>query len=125
LPDSPIFAHGIASGDPLTDRVVIWTRIGLDQASVPVTWKVGRDAELIDVVASGETIAEPHRDHTVHVDVAGLEPGVVYHYGFEAAGEVSPTGRTLVAEVEEALRASGLWRGCWRPRRWSVWLGPL
>jgi alkaline phosphatase D len=100
LPDSPIFADGIASGDPLTDRVVIWTRIGSDQDSVPVTWKVGRDAELIEVVASGETIAEADRDHTVHVDVAGLEPGVVYHYGFEAAGEVSPTGRTWTLRAD-------------------------
>jgi alkaline phosphatase D len=100
LPDSPTFAHGLASGDPLNDRVVIWTRIGSHQASVPVTWKVGRDSELMDVVASGETIAEADRDHTVHVDVDGLEPGVVYHYGFEAAGEVSPTGRTWTLRAD-------------------------
>jgi alkaline phosphatase D len=97
--------HGIASGDPLTDRVVIWTHVTADQDSMPVTWKVARDPELADVVASGETAADADRDHTVHVDVAGLEAGVTYHYGFEAAGEASPVGRTWTLRADaERLR---------------------
>jgi alkaline phosphatase D len=94
LPDSSRFTHGIASGDPLTDRLIIWTHVEGEGDTIPVTWRVARDPELSDVVASGETTAQTDRDHTVHVDVAGLEPGAVYHYGFSAAGEDSPVGRT-------------------------------
>jgi len=94
LPASTLFAHGVASGDPLTERVMIWTHVGRDDDSVPVTWRVARDPRLSDVVSTGETTAEAERDHTVHVDVTGLEPGMTYHYGFTAEGEDSPVGRT-------------------------------
>jgi alkaline phosphatase D len=94
LPDSSVFAHGVASGDPLTDRIVIWTHVESREESVPVSWSVAQDPELSEIAASGETTAEAERDHTVNVDVTGLEPGVVYHYGFRALGEESPVGRT-------------------------------
>ena len=100
LPDSSVFTHGIASGDPLTDRVMIWTRVGSDAKSVPVSWKVARDLELTVVVASGEAVAEAERDHTVHVDVTGLEPGTIYHYGFSADDEDSPVGRTWTLRAD-------------------------
>jgi alkaline phosphatase D len=105
LPDSNLFEHGVASGDPLTDRVMIWTHIGSGAASVPVTWTVARDPDLLDVVASGEVAAEAEHDHTVHVDVTGLEPGVTYHYGFSAEGKDSPVGRTWTLRADaERLR---------------------
>jgi alkaline phosphatase D len=105
LPDSTLFEHGVASGDPLTDRVMIWTQIGSEDESVPVSWKVARDPQLSDVVVSGETTAEAEHDHTVHVDVTGLEPGVTYHYGFSAAGEDSPVARTWTLRSDaERLR---------------------
>ncbi len=94
MPDSPVFAHGVASGDPLTDRVVLWTRVTTDAESVPVTWTIARDPDLNEVVATGEAAADAERDHTVSVDVAGLEAGAMYHYGFFADGEGSPVGRT-------------------------------
>jgi alkaline phosphatase D len=100
LPASTVFAHGIASGDPLTDRVMIWTRVSVDGDSVPVTWTVARDPGLSDIAASGETVAEADRDHTVNIDVAGLEPGAVYHYGFSAEGEDSPVGRTWTLRTD-------------------------
>src|SRR5262249_30587483 len=74
--------------------------VGSDAESVPVSWRVARDAELADVVASGETTAEAERDHSVHVDVLGLEPGAIYHYSFTAAGEDSPVGRTWTLRAE-------------------------
>jgi alkaline phosphatase D len=79
---------------------MIWTRAGADADSLPVTWRVARDPELTDVVVSGETVAEAERDHTVHVDVTGLEPGVTYHYGFTADGEESPVGRTWTLRAD-------------------------
>jgi alkaline phosphatase D len=94
LSGSSVFSHGVASGDPLTDRVMIWTRVGSDQESVRVSWKVARDPRLADVVSTGEASAEAEHDHSVHVDVTGLDPGRIYHYGFSADGEESSVGRT-------------------------------
>lgn len=63
-----IFEYGVASGDPLTDRVVIWTRVESDQPSAEVTWVVARDQAMTDVVATGTATAQARHDHTVHVD---------------------------------------------------------
>lgn len=101
-----IFAHGVASGDPLPDRVVIWTRVTAEEPSVAVDWVLARDAALTDVVARGSAEGRAQRDHTVHVDVEGLEPATVYHYRFTAAGEESVVGRTrtLPAQATERVR---------------------
>ena len=89
------FAHGVASGDPLTDRVVIWTRIsGTSQDDVPVHWVVAEDPNLRDVVRSGTATTGPDQDWTVHVDVDGLAAATTYYYGFCFLGGRSPVGRT-------------------------------
>jgi alkaline phosphatase D len=88
------FEHGVASGDPLADRVVLWTRVTTQEEKVSVGWVVARDEAMSDVVARGTATAHADRDHTVHVDVAGLEPGATYHYRFATGAAVSPTGRT-------------------------------
>ena len=88
------FEHGVASGDPLTDRVVLWTRVTTEEESVPVDWLLARDEALTDVVARGTSTAHADHDHTVHVDAGGLEPDTVYFYRFETAAGVSPTART-------------------------------
>ena len=89
-----VFHHGVASGDPTAEGVVLWTRATTEDASLPVTWCLARDPGLRDVVAQGEAVADAERDHTVHVEVGGLEPAADYHYGFEAAGERTAAGRT-------------------------------
>lgn len=89
-----IFCHGVASGDPLSDRVVIWTRVTTLEPSVAVSWVLARDVALGDVVACGEAQAHADRDHTVHVDVSGLDPATSYHYAFTAGNETSAVGRT-------------------------------
>jgi alkaline phosphatase D len=91
--DDP-FQHGVASGDPLPDRVVLWTRVSGADGDVPVEWVIARDEMLDDVVASGTGHAEVEHDRTVHVDVTGLDPGTVYWYGFRALDTDSPIGRT-------------------------------
>ncbi len=92
---SSAFLHGVASGDPLRDRVVVWTRLTPDQAGpVPVRWVVARDKGLRRVAASGEAVASAERDYCVKVDVGGLKPGRDYYYGFLAGSAQSPVGRT-------------------------------
>jgi alkaline phosphatase D len=92
------FLHGVASGDPLADQVILWTRITTaGTEDVPVRWIVATDVELNDVVASGEVAATATRDWTVKVDAAGLSPHSWYFFAFEALGKRSLVGRTKTA----------------------------
>ncbi|HEX2051202.1 MAG TPA: alkaline phosphatase D family protein [Actinomycetota bacterium] len=89
------FLHGVASGDPRSDRVILWTRVTHDaDEPVDVRWTVARDDGLHDVVASGTARAEAEHDFTVKVDAGGLEPATTYHYAFEALNARSDVGRT-------------------------------
>ncbi|MCB1685890.1 MAG: alkaline phosphatase D family protein, partial [Pseudomonadales bacterium] len=102
---NPVFQHGIASGDPLADRVMLWTRISTaDSSVVPVRWLIASDAALKNVVNQGVISALPERDHTVKVDAVGLQPGRTYYYRFDAAGEASPIGRTRTLPEKTASR---------------------
>ncbi|MFC4602712.1 alkaline phosphatase D family protein [Rhodococcus kronopolitis] len=110
------FGHGVASGDPLPDRVVIWTRVTPSAAAtpgsgvgeqVPVRWEVATDPAFATVVRSGTVTATAESDHTVKVDATGLQPATTYHYRFTArggavAGQVSPVGRTRTAPATDA-----------------------
>ena len=94
-PAAAHFTHGIASGDPLSDRVILWTRVlpGSGNAeAVPCTWQVATDETFDTVIASGEAAARAERDYTVKVDAAGLAPGQSYCYRFIAHGVASPVG---------------------------------
>jgi alkaline phosphatase D len=98
-----VFRHAVASGDPLADRVVIWTRVTADAAGpTDVRWRIARDPELREVVLEGAAIADPEHDRCVHVDVGDLNPATEYFYGFEALGERSPVARTRTLPGPEA-----------------------
>jgi alkaline phosphatase D len=96
-PAAAHFTHGIASGDPLSDRVILWTRVlpgNGNAVEVPCTWQVATDASFEAVIASGEVVARAERDYTVKVDAAGLAPGQSYYYRFMSHGVSSPIGCT-------------------------------
>jgi alkaline phosphatase D len=89
------FNHGVASGDPLHNRVVIWTRVSPEQPGpVPVRWIVARNRELTDVVKTGVIETSEARDYTVKADVTGLRAGAPYFYGFRAGEAQSAVGKT-------------------------------
>lgn len=103
-PPNDIFLHGVASGDPLADRVVLWTRVsGMpgDATKVTVSWTVAQDEAMTDVVATGTSTARAAEDWTVHVDVSGLEPATFHWYAFEVNGTRSPIGRTRTSRAPE------------------------
>ena len=89
-----VFRHGVASGDPDTESVVIWTRILPDAGITEVGWVVARDENMQGILASGISSTSAARDWTVKVLVGNLLPGQVCYYQFSAAGERSPIGRT-------------------------------
>lgn len=98
------FDHGVASGDPLADRVILWTRITPIHgrpASVPVAWEAATSPEFAPgtVVASGRTATGPERDYTVKIDAGLPRPDTTYWYRFAGPGAISITGRTRTAPV--------------------------
>ncbi len=89
------FEHGIASGDPLARKVIIWTRVTSERGGVvPVLWEVALDAGFRRLVRAGIALTSAQQDHTVKVDVSGLRPDTIYHYRFAVGHHMSPVGRT-------------------------------
>jgi alkaline phosphatase D len=90
------FDYGVASGDPLADRVILWTHASLpDARAVHLRWQVAKDAGFTNLVATGSTIASAATGHTVKVDALGLQADSDYFYRFIAGQRsISPVGRT-------------------------------
>lgn len=94
------FYHGVESGDPMPDKVIIWTRVTPDSSNVPsvdVYWQVATDVNFTNIVNYGKETTTPANDYTVKVDVCGLQPGTFYYYMFNALGNNSIIGRTKTA----------------------------
>ncbi len=113
--DFPVeFKHGVASGDPGADRMVIWTRISAETAPkdnmgnmdnmgdvkavsmppIPVIWEMAADRDFNKIKRKGKTTTDASRDYTVKIDATGLKPGQTYYYRFKVGQYVSPIGRT-------------------------------
>ena len=97
------FYHGVASGDPLPDRVIIWTRVTPkeNETTVNVAWDIAEDPAFTSLYKSDSTSATANNDFTVKVDVDALKPGQTYYYRFKAFDRFSITGRTKTASIEE------------------------
>ena len=93
------FYHGVASGDPLYNQVIIWTRVTPKDSlpSINVVWEVSEDDSFIKIVRSGTATTDPSKDYTIKIDVDGLNEGTRYFYRFHALGESSITGKTMTA----------------------------
>ncbi len=102
------FKLGVASGEPLPDGVVLWTRLapsplnadgqgGMPNANITVDWQVSTNDRFTSLAASGSVTALYADAHSVHVEVSGLNPDFDYYYRFRAQGHISPVGRTRTA----------------------------
>src|SRR5262245_52301164 len=104
------FKLGVASGDPLPDGMVLWTRLapdplnggGMPPQAVTVKWEVATDERMKEVVLRGSAVASPELGHSVHVEAQGLKPGQWYWYRFTAGDAVSPVGRARTAPAINA-----------------------
>ncbi|SIR78729.1 alkaline phosphatase D family protein [Williamsia sterculiae] len=101
-----LFTLGVASGDPIPDGIVLWTRLaanplagggGMGLAPVPVQWELAADERMTRVIRRGVEVATADNGHSVHVDVRGLAPATDYFYRFRTAGHLSEVGRTRTA----------------------------
>ncbi len=103
-PDLKPFYHGVASGDPLPDRVIIWSRVTPSEGNsddIDVAWQVATDSAMTNVVQSGLFTTNAARDYTVKVDVTGLQPYTTYFYRFSAGETSSMIGRTRTAPTAD------------------------
>jgi len=108
------FSLGVASGAPLPDSVILWTRLlpdPLNAASMPpiaqqVRWEVARDEAFSSIAAKGTAVAAPALAHSVNVDVRGLQPDRWYWYRFMLGDAVSPVGRTRTAPPPGSMPAA-------------------
>ncbi|MFF8928552.1 alkaline phosphatase D family protein [Streptomyces longwoodensis] len=109
--EAPAFLHGVASGDPLPDGILLWTRVTPTAAATPgsgtgpdteVEWVIALDKALTTVVAKGSVTATAASDHTVKADVRGLQPATDYWFRFSAGGTDSPVARTRTAPAVDA-----------------------
>ncbi|WP_198781010.1 alkaline phosphatase D family protein [Shewanella putrefaciens] len=89
------FLHGIASGDPASDAVILWTRVTPESdGDVKVSWQVATDAAFAQLVTTGEMVTNANRDYTVKIDARGLRAGKNYFYRFMTGGKTSEVGKT-------------------------------
>ncbi|WP_339352471.1 alkaline phosphatase D family protein [Acinetobacter beijerinckii] len=90
------FEHGVASGDPLQDRVILWTRLTPNDSSarLQVTWEIALDQQFKQVVNANKVITAAAQDFTVKVDATGLKPNQSYFYRFIFGDKTSPIGQT-------------------------------
>jgi alkaline phosphatase D len=99
------FYHGVASGDPLPDGILLWTRVtpapGVDTA-VLVRWTIALDTGMTLAVQQGQVWTGADRDFTVKADVTGLDAQTTYYYRFETAAGRSAIGRTRTAPWPDA-----------------------
>ncbi|WP_328668579.1 alkaline phosphatase D family protein [Streptomyces sp. NBC_00328] len=109
--EAPAFLHGVASGDPLPDGILLWTRVTPDSQAIPgsglgpdteVSWTVAKDKAFTTIVAKGSTIATAASDHTVKADIRGLQPATDYWFRFSAGGTDSPVARTRTTPAADA-----------------------
>lgn len=100
------FNHGIASGDPLADRVILWTRITPEtDGEFSVDWEIASDEAFGNIVNSGNIKTSLSRDYTIKVDADGLDAGTAYFYRFSANGATSAIGTTKTLPTAETNQA--------------------
>lgn len=108
------FTLGVASGDPVADGFVIWTRLApnpfdpldITADAIEVIWEIASDAEMKAIVKSGTAVARRGLGHAVHVEARGLPAGRPFWYRFRIpGGDASPVGRTWTAPLLSAKLA--------------------
>ena len=89
-----IFSHGVASGDPTHNSVVLWSRVTANE-KVSVVWQLASEMDFTNILQHGESFTGAETDHTIKIEVKDLDPGQVYYYRFVVDGITSEPGRTM------------------------------
>ena len=95
------FKHGVASGDPLSNALIIWTRATTSQSNFEVTaaWELASDSQFKNIIRSGREQTDKSRDFTIKIDVQELAPNTEYFYRFMGLNTQSPIGRAKTLPI--------------------------
>ncbi|MGE8599122.1 MAG: alkaline phosphatase D family protein [Acinetobacter calcoaceticus] len=95
------FLHGVASGDPLQDKVILWTRLTpVDLGTrLKVTWEIATDNQFKQNLKTGMVETTKTDDFTVKVDAAGLQANTIYYYRFRFGNKISSVGQTKTLPI--------------------------
>lgn len=93
------FNHGVASGDPLSDALIIWTRVQTQQPTANIAWELASDQSFKNIIRSGIQSTDKSRDYTIKIDVQELQPNTEYFYRFLAHDTLSPVGRAKTLAI--------------------------
>ncbi|MEX0811575.1 MAG: alkaline phosphatase D family protein [Chitinophagales bacterium] len=106
-PELSPFYYGVASGDPLQDRVILWTKVDVENSpdSISVFWEIARDTAFKDIANSGTAISHKANDFTVKVDANRLQSNTWYYYRFSFEETYSLTGRTKTLPADGEVDA--------------------
>jgi len=107
-PVNTSFKHGIASGDPRANSVILWTRVtqkNSDAGEMVLSWEMSDAADFTVLASSGQTTTSAARDWTVKVEASGLEAGQNYFYRFRSGEKTSPIGQTKTLPEGEVKSA--------------------
>jgi len=97
-----LYPHGVASGDPAADSVILWTR---REAKGALIAEIAEDEAFTRVVSTASVTPMLENDWTVRVLAAGLKPATTYWYRFsDAKGYGSRIGRTRTAPAADDAR---------------------
>lgn len=105
------FSLGVASGDPNSSSVVLWTRLapnpndadgGMPDTPTEVRWELANDESMKTIIAEGKTLSRPRLGHSVHVEAKGLKPNRWYWYRFHCGDATSPIGRTRTMPADDS-----------------------
>lgn len=104
------FTLGVASGDPMADSVILWTRLapkpleggGMPQEQVPVKWQLAEDEGFSKVRQEAYAIATPELGHSLHIDVKELPADSWFWYRFQVGQWTSPVGRARTLPASDA-----------------------
>jgi phosphodiesterase/alkaline phosphatase D-like protein len=103
-----VYLHGVASGDPSSDSLVIWTRISVSvpapASPLSITWELSESPQFSLLTAHGKVVTNVDKDFTVKATPAGLKPGKTYYYRFIYADVISPIGRTKTLRLSNTDR---------------------
>ena len=95
------FLHGVASGDPLQDKVILWTRLTpVDLGGrLKVTWEIATDNQFKQNLKTGMVETSKADDFTVKVDATGLQANTIYYYRFRFGNKISSVGQTKTLPI--------------------------
>jgi alkaline phosphatase D len=117
------FLYGVASGDPLQDRIMIWTKVEPrtqpDETSITLRWQITDDSSFQKIIQQGDVTASASADFTAKADAGGLKPGHHYYYRFiTPEGKISRIGKAQTLPDDSVkhfklavVSCSSIWAG--------------